>query len=68
IGFSKKFTSACSVSSEPSWLLASDPAILPRWPTSPICSTRLVTVAIAWKSSVLQNWMNSDCTRRNKES
>uniref|UniRef100_A0A8C5CU50 Uncharacterized protein n=1 Tax=Gadus morhua TaxID=8049 RepID=A0A8C5CU50_GADMO len=54
------------------WSLTSDPRRWrPRWPTSPICSTRLVTVAMAWKSSlspgspwnmlynVLQNWMNS---------
>uniref|UniRef100_A0A667WQW9 Uncharacterized protein n=1 Tax=Myripristis murdjan TaxID=586833 RepID=A0A667WQW9_9TELE len=70
-GFSKKFTSACSVSSDSSppplgsasssscWL-TSDPLWRPlRWPASPICSTRLVTVAMAWKRSVLQNWMNS---------
>uniref|UniRef100_A0A665W2N2 Uncharacterized protein n=1 Tax=Echeneis naucrates TaxID=173247 RepID=A0A665W2N2_ECHNA len=86
-GFSKKFTNACSVSSDPprpppalseatcagcapfssSWPVTSDPEPCPpRWPASPICSTRLVTVAMAWKRSVLQNWMNSHCRGRDE--
>ncbi|KAG7240343.1 hypothetical protein INR49_026914 [Caranx melampygus] len=32
-------------------VVTSDPELWPRWPASPICSTRLVTVAMAWKSS-----------------
>ncbi|KAJ1078040.1 hypothetical protein K5549_011367 [Capra hircus] len=59
---------ACS-SSPPSWELL--PELLPRWPTSPICSSSVVTVAMAWYRSfssgsswnilykVLQNWINS---------
>uniref|UniRef100_A0A3B3DSB7 Uncharacterized protein n=1 Tax=Oryzias melastigma TaxID=30732 RepID=A0A3B3DSB7_ORYME len=76
-GFSKKLTSACSLtvqSSSASELLSPDPAgfvssglvtsdlwASPRWPASPICSTRLVTLAM---DSVLQNWMNSFCTKK----
>uniref|UniRef100_A0A8C8UD21 Uncharacterized protein n=1 Tax=Peromyscus maniculatus bairdii TaxID=230844 RepID=A0A8C8UD21_PERMB len=59
---------ACS-SSPHSWEQL--PELLLRWPTSPICSSRVVTVAMAWYSSfssgsswnmlykVLQNWINS---------
>uniref|UniRef100_A0A4W6DNI7 Uncharacterized protein n=1 Tax=Lates calcarifer TaxID=8187 RepID=A0A4W6DNI7_LATCA len=70
-GFSKKLTSDCSVSSDgcapftSSWPVTSDPELCPRWPASPICSTRLVTVAMAWKR-VLQNWMNSRCGGRDE--
>uniref|UniRef100_A0A3Q2PPY1 Uncharacterized protein n=1 Tax=Fundulus heteroclitus TaxID=8078 RepID=A0A3Q2PPY1_FUNHE len=87
-GFSKKLTSACSVSSEARiWAAPSDGGPCPaafsshalacsRWPASPICSTRLVTVAMAWNRSfssgspwnmlysVLQNWMNSRWERK----
>uniref|UniRef100_A0A3P9JQC1 Uncharacterized protein n=1 Tax=Oryzias latipes TaxID=8090 RepID=A0A3P9JQC1_ORYLA len=35
----------------------------PRWPASPICRTRLVTLAM---DRVLQNWMNSLCGKKTK--
>uniref|UniRef100_A0A6I8N9J7 Uncharacterized protein n=1 Tax=Ornithorhynchus anatinus TaxID=9258 RepID=A0A6I8N9J7_ORNAN len=60
--------SACGSSGNSSELL---PELLLLCPTSPICSSRVVTVAMAWYKSfssgsswnilykVLQNWMNS---------
>uniref|UniRef100_A0A3Q3FLE2 Uncharacterized protein n=1 Tax=Labrus bergylta TaxID=56723 RepID=A0A3Q3FLE2_9LABR len=81
-GFSKKFTSACSVSRDSFsavFTLPASPADscagsasgtsedepCARCPASPICSTKLVTVAMAWKRSFSSgNWMNSRCVRR----
>uniref|UniRef100_A0A3Q3E4W0 Uncharacterized protein n=1 Tax=Hippocampus comes TaxID=109280 RepID=A0A3Q3E4W0_HIPCM len=86
LAFSRKLTSVCSVSTDARiWAklivhsLSDGPAA--PWSggpadlvvASPICRTRLVTLAMAWKSSfssgspwnrphsVLENWMNSRC-------
>uniref|UniRef100_A0A3B3H6J2 Uncharacterized protein n=1 Tax=Oryzias latipes TaxID=8090 RepID=A0A3B3H6J2_ORYLA len=44
-------------------LVTSDLRDSPRWPASPICRTRLVTLAM---DRVLQNWMNSLCVEKKK--